>query len=126
VLDQALGGQFPIALQIFNDQAAFSKAKGAPVDWVALQPVYAQLSRISLAKSPPHPGAAMLFLDFMFSKAGQDIIRAGGGIPGRPDVDAEVATLKPNAGGFKAQYIDPDQVYRDTSKWTDLYKKLFM
>jgi ABC-type Fe3+ transport system substrate-binding protein len=126
VLDQVASGQVPIALEVFNDQVEASKAKGAPVDWVALEPVTAQLSRISLTKAPPHPHMAMLFLDFMFSEEGQRVIQAGGGIPARPEVDAMIASLKPAQGGFKAQYTNPDQAFDQTNKWTDLYEQLFV
>jgi len=126
VLDQVVSGQTPMAIEVFNDQVEASKAKGAPVDWEPLQPVTAQLSRISLVKAPPHPHMAMLFLDFMFSKAGQEVIRQGGGIPARPGVDALVPQLKPEKGGFKAQYMDPDQAFEQTTKWSDLYKQKFV
>ncbi|MFI6349471.1 ABC transporter substrate-binding protein [Streptomyces sp. NPDC050560] len=126
VIDQVVSGQQPIALEVFNDQVEVSKAKGAPVDWVPLNPVTAQLSRISLVKQPPHPNAAMLFLDFMFSEAGQKIIQAGGGIPGKPGVDAEVPKLKPEKGGFKAQYMDPDTTFKQTTQWSEIYKQNFV
>jgi ABC-type Fe3+ transport system substrate-binding protein len=126
VLDQVAAGQVPIALEVFNDQVEASKAKGAPVDWVPLEPVTAQLSRISLTKAPPHPHMAMLFLDFMFSDEGQRIIQSGGGIPARSGVDARVAKLKPDQGGFKALYMDPDDAFDQTKKWSDLYDQLFI
>jgi ABC-type Fe3+ transport system substrate-binding protein len=125
VLDQVVSGQFPIALQIFNDQAAYSASKGAPVAWQPLDPVYPQLSRISLAKYAPHPGAAMLFLDFIFSEEGQQIIRAGGGIPARPDVDAALPSLKPGPQTFSANYVNPDVAFKESTRWNDTYKSLF-
>lgn len=126
VIDQVVSGQQPIALEVFNDQVEVSKAKGAPVDWVPLNPVTAQLSRISLVKQPPHPNAAMLFLDFMFSAAGQKVIQAGGGIPAKPGVDAKVAKLKPEKGGFQARYMDPDMTFHQTTEWSKLYKQNFV
>ncbi len=126
VLDQVVSGETPLALNVFNDQVAFSAAKGAPVAWVPLEPAIAQLSRISLMSKPPHPHMAMLFLDFMFSEEGQQIISKGGGIPARPGVEAKVADLKPEAGGFKANYLDPDKAYASTSTWTELYKQEFV
>jgi iron(III) transport system substrate-binding protein len=38
ILDQVIGGEYPMALQIFNHHAAISAEKGAPVDWVRLSP----------------------------------------------------------------------------------------
>lgn len=126
VVDQVISGQQPIALEVFNDQVEVSKAKGAPVDWVPLNPVTAQLSRISLAKESPHPNASMLFLDFLFSEEGQKVIQAGGGIPGRAGIDAAIPTLKPEKGGFQAQYMDPDMAFTQTTAWSQLYKQKFV
>ena len=125
VLDQVVAGQFPIALQVFNDQVDYSKAASAPVDWVPLQPVTGQVSRISLAGKAPHPDAEMLFLDFMFSKEGQQIIRQRGGIPASPQVEALRPGLKPEAGKFTADYIQ-DQAATRLNQWSDLYQRLFV
>src|SRR5262245_28286839 len=38
ILDQVIGGEYPMSLQIFNHHAAISAKKGAPVDWVRLNP----------------------------------------------------------------------------------------
>ncbi len=125
VLDQVVAGQFPLALQVFNDQVEFSKAAGAPVDWVPLQPVTGQVSRISLAARAPHPDAALLFLDFIFSKEGQQIVRERGGIPANPQVEALRPALKPGPGKFTADYIQ-DQAATQLNHWTDVYQRLFV
>ena len=39
ILDQVIGGEYAMSLQIFNHHAAISAKKGAPVDWVRLSPV---------------------------------------------------------------------------------------
>lgn len=126
VLDQVISGQAPIGVQLFNDQVEESKQDGAPVDWSALSPVTAQYSRVSLAKSPPHPHMAMLFIDFMMSEEGQEIIRDGNGIPAHPDIDALTPELKPEQGGFEAEFVDPDEVLKQTNEWADVYQQKFM
>jgi iron(III) transport system substrate-binding protein len=126
VLDQVVAGQFPIALQVFNHQVTGSKADGAPVDWVPLQPVTSQLGRISLAAKAPHPHAAMLFLDFMFSKEGQQLIADHGDIPASPSVPAKIAALKPDGGRFTANYVPADQATTQMSQWNSLYQRLFV
>jgi iron(III) transport system substrate-binding protein len=126
VLDQTVAGQFPIALQVFNHQVAISKASGAPVDWVPLQPVASQLGRISLAAKAPHPHAAMLFLDFMFSREGQQIIADRGDIPASPAVRAKQASLKPDGGRYTASYVPADQASAQMSEWNSIYQRLFV
>ncbi|MEU6134637.1 extracellular solute-binding protein [Nocardioides sp. NPDC047086] len=126
VLDRVVNGQVDLGVQIFNDQVEDAAHDGAPVAWVPLEPVTAQYSRISLLENPPHPHMAMLFLDFMLSKEGQEIIRQGRGIPAHPEVDAVDPKLKPGPGGFEAQFTEPDQVLKQTNEWADLYQEKFM
>ena len=38
VLDQVIAGEYAIALNIFNNHAVISAAKGAPVDWIPMDP----------------------------------------------------------------------------------------
>lgn len=125
VLDQIVAGQFPIAIEVFNDQVEFSKSSGAPVDWQPLQPVCGQLSRISLAKRAPDPNSAMLFLDFVFSKQGQQVIRKRGGIPADPGVNALKPSLKPSASTFRANYIQ-DEAAKKLDSWNKTYQQLFV
>ena len=60
-------------LDIFNHHAALSAAKGAPVDWLRLEPVAAPIQVASLLKAAPHPNAGKLFLEFLTSEEGQRI-----------------------------------------------------
>jgi iron(III) transport system substrate-binding protein len=126
VLDQVIAGQFPMAIQIFNDQVALSASQGAPVAWQALDPVYAPMSRYALAKNSPHPNAAMLFLDFSFSKEGQQVLAKAGSLPSHPDVAPLDPTLKPQGGNFKANVINPDDDYKQSKAWQETFTKLFL
>src|SRR4029077_3162780 len=71
ILDQVIAGEYPMALQIFNHHAAISAEKGAPVDWVRLAPATVTPDLVALTKGSPHPNAALLFVEFMASKEGQ-------------------------------------------------------
>jgi ABC-type sulfate transport system substrate-binding protein len=68
----------------------------------------------------------MLFLDFMFSKEGQQIIADRGDIPASPAVAAKQATLKPDGGKFTASYVPADQASAQMSQWNTLYQRLFI
>ena len=126
MLDRVITGQVPIGVQLFTDPVEDAAAEGAPVDRVPLNPVTAQCARVALAKHPPPPHTAVLFLDFSLSKEGQEVIRGGTGIPAHPEVDAPTPGLKPEEGGFEAQCTDPEQLLRQTSEWADLYEQKFM
>ena len=45
VTDQAIAGEYPVVLQIFNHQPRDQRKKGAPIDWIPMNPAMAILSR---------------------------------------------------------------------------------
>src|SRR4029077_6036797 len=107
VLDQVIAGEYPLALQIFNHHTVISAKKGAPVDWIKMEPVTGTLSVISIHKNAPHPSAAKLLVVFIISKEGQEVFREADYITAHPDVPARVPTLKPKEGGFRVQFFTP-------------------
>ena len=44
--------------------------KGAPVDWVALEPAVISVNTVMAGAKAMHPNAARLFIDFTLSKEG--------------------------------------------------------
>src|SRR6266850_2156144 len=88
VLDQVIAGEYAVALQIFNHHAVISAKKGAPVDWIKMEPATGNLSVISVHKNAPHPNAAKLLVDFIISKEGQEVFREADYISAHPQVPA--------------------------------------
>jgi iron(III) transport system substrate-binding protein len=67
------------------------KEQGAPVEWVTtLDPVTVSLHPIAVAAKAPHPNAAKLFIDFVLSKEGQQLVLAIGRTPSRPGTDTKM------------------------------------
>jgi len=126
VLDQTIAGEFPLALMIFNHHAVISAQQGASVDWVAMEPVPALLNTIGLAKYTPHPHAAMLFLDFVLSEDGQRILQQADYLPSHPGVPAKEPRLKPEQGGFKVNFISPDEMLKNENEWNQIFRRLFL
>jgi iron(III) transport system substrate-binding protein len=50
------------------------KKTGAPIDWTALGPVPGIMIGIGVTSKAPHPNAARLYMDFVLSKEGQEIL----------------------------------------------------
>jgi ABC-type Fe3+ transport system substrate-binding protein len=127
ILDLTIAGEFPIALHIFNHHAYISKTAGAPVDWYAIEPVTATIQTIALAKSTPHPHAAMLLLDFVLSEKGQKVFQQSNYLPAHPKVPAKQADLKPGGGRFsKALYMTPDIQFDKGNEWVDYFQNQFL
>lgn len=127
ILDLVIAGEYPIAIQIFNHHAYISKTAGAPVDWQPLEPVTATNNTVGLAKNAPHPYAAMLFLDFVLSKKGQQVFQKSNYLPAHPEVPALQADLKPGGGRFKkVNYLSPEILYDKSNDWADYFQKEFL
>ncbi len=125
VLDQVIAGEYPLVLQIFNHHAALSAKKGAPSQWVKMEPAMVQMTLVSLPVGSPHPKAGELFLEFMLSKEGQTLFQKADYFPTRSDVSPSMPELAPSTGGFKANFISPDDIARDYEKWAKIYNELF-
>jgi ABC-type Fe3+ transport system substrate-binding protein len=125
ILDQVIYGQYPIALSIFNHHAVLSAQKGAPVEWLKLDPISAPMHSIGLIKNAPHPNAGKLLIDFLTSEEGQKTLADVEYIPAMPSVPAKTPSVKPEGGGFKANVLSPDTITRNLDTWYKLKKELF-
>jgi ABC-type Fe3+ transport system substrate-binding protein len=125
MLNNLIAGEYPLGLQTTNVHAALSKAAGAPVQWVAMEPVAVSTTAGGLTKGGPHPNAGKLFLDFVFSATGETVMRNNGYLPVRPDVPAKWPELTPQGGGFKYNVISPDLIDANYAGWAALEKQIF-
>ena len=101
-----VAGEFPLAL-VHAAEIEKEKQEGAPVDWVrSVDPVVTSATQVGISARAPHPAAARLFVDFLLSKAGQEVIRSRGRVPARTDLGAASAN---DAGGaaLKVHYVSP-------------------
>jgi ABC-type Fe3+ transport system substrate-binding protein len=126
VLDQVIAGEFPVALNIFNHHTVISAQQGAPSDWVPLEPVPALQNTVGLALNAPHPHAALLFLDYLFSEEGQSILQQADYLPANPGVPAKDPRLKPEVGGFKVNFISPEDAMKNENEWNQIFRRLFL
>ena len=125
LLDQVIGGEYPMALQIFNHHAAISAEKGAPVDWVRLSPATVNPALLGLPKNAPHLNAGLLYIEFMLSPEGQQILQKANYLPARPDVPPLTPDLIPEKGGFSATVITPEITSKQMTHWDSVMNQLF-
>ncbi|MFL9926359.1 extracellular solute-binding protein [Herbaspirillum lusitanum] len=125
VLDQAIAGEYPIALSTFSHHSELSAKKGAPIKWLKMDYVVGTVDPAFLIKNGPHPNAARLFLEFLLSSEGQAIFRSADYIPADPAVPASIPGLKPETGHFKAVFLPLSLVDADMPKWINIYNELF-
>jgi len=73
-----------------------AKEKGAPVEWRPLEPVVTNVGSSGLSPKAPNPHAALLFLDFLHSKEGQQLMMKGGLWSPREDIGTVDQKFKKN------------------------------
>ena len=121
VSDLVAAGECPIAINNYGNQVARAQKKGAPTDFVAINPVVTIVAPAVVSKNAPHPNAAKLYANWITSKEGQEfIVKNGGRIPVRVDVDPDPPRL---TKGLKLQVAkrmegkelkDAQALYRQT------------
>jgi iron(III) transport system substrate-binding protein len=112
-------GEVPVCLSCYNSNIISLKRKGAPVDFVPVQPVAARPQGIAVAKAAPHPAAAVLFADFVLSPEGQKLYESMGRVPASTKVKSEL-------NDFPFTMMDPDIVLKEEDKWQKVWDQLFM
>jgi len=70
-------------------------SRGAPIEWLPLEPAVTQVNPVMLASKAPHPDAARLFYDFVLSKEGQEMLRGFQRIPVRKRCRTRSAAAAP-------------------------------
>ena len=127
VLDRVIAGDFPIGLMIFNHHVEISKAKGAPVEWIRMEPLVSASSQLGLIKGGPNPNAGKLLIDWLLSQEGQEVLASTSYLPARPGVDAKVPTLLPTGPQpFETTFMAPDITAAHLQDWIKLQKADFM
>ena len=93
-------GEIPVGLTVYNSNAESLKRRGAPIDWLPVEPVVGRPQGIAVARNAPHPHAALLFVDFVLSPEGQELLNSMGRVP----VSTKVKT---DLNRFPYTMVDP-------------------
>jgi iron(III) transport system substrate-binding protein len=81
-----VAGERPLGIVLSGHTVLDLKSKGAPIDWVALDPYFSHSNQIMLARHAPHPYAAALFIDWSLSEEGQTKITTFGRVVARKGI----------------------------------------
>jgi len=116
-------GEVPLSPTIFDADVMVTKQKGAPIDWRPLEPVVTTVGYSALSSKAPHPHAALLFLDYVHSKEGQQLMMKGGLWSPREDTGTREQK-------FKKLYLDEkyalEELENKFSQWEKLMRQLFV
>jgi iron(III) transport system substrate-binding protein len=114
-------GESPLGFA-YNFRAEDMKKGGAPIDWVdTFDPIVTSVTAIGVSAKPSNPNTAKLFVDFILSKRGQEIIRDLGRTPSRGDI--KPLAPKMDQTKLKLQLVPPE-VYLHYDQYARDYRKL--
>jgi iron(III) transport system substrate-binding protein len=119
VANMVISGELWLSPTIYSSHVANSREQGAPIAWRAISGVYSTTGGVGLAARAPHPHAALLFIDFVLSREGQEVYRKLGYASGRIDM--------PYSGKPETVYYfadDPDYMSK-YEVWNKLGQDIF-
>ena len=116
------GGEFKVAPELYAYQVTrMKREKGCSIDFRYPDPTPASITPVAVAKNPPHPFAAALFVDFLLSAEGQNIFAAVGRIPARRGIKAQYPDISNiEERGIKLLLMTPEE----EGKWQEKSFKL--
>ena len=115
-------GEVSIGIALYNQVVEEMKTKGGAVEWVSIEPLIPQIHPLSVAAQAPHPNAARLFIDFMLSREGQEMLAGFSRIPSRSDVDPLIPRLKKGLSIMPFDFSIVD----DYDRYIKLYRELLL
>jgi ABC-type Fe3+ transport system substrate-binding protein len=85
----AVAGEFPLVIDAFPEEVMQMKDARAPVDFVFSEPFVPVKTptTISISSGAPHPHGAALFVDFLLSEPGQELLASQGRWVSRKDAN---------------------------------------
>lgn len=121
IIVQLLGaGEMPLGIGLAHLFELYSR-KGAPIDWLPLEPAVVRVIPMMLGAKARHPNGARLLYDFLLGVEGQQIIKAYN----RPTVRRDVLPDPPRLiQGYKRITMYPD-LYRNLDETQKLYDEMF-
>lgn len=116
-------GEVPLSPTIFDADVTVAKQKNAPIQWRPLDPVVTTVGYSGLSSKASHPHAALLFLDYLHGKEGQQLMMKGGLWSPR----ADTGSLDQK---FEKLYLDSkyslDELEKKLVEWENLMRQLFV
>jgi iron(III) transport system substrate-binding protein len=110
-------GEVPFAITMHFNIAQSAKKAGAPVDWIALEPVIARANGIGVMRKAPNPRGARLLYEFFISDEGQRLLAERDYVP----VSTAIASPLKDA---RLRIIEPGPALDQTEKWSKLFNDI--
>ena len=116
-------GKIPVTPTISQSNIIRAKRQGAPVDWRPMEPVMAAVGHSAMFRRLPHPHAALLFLDYLHSKEGQQVAMKEGVSSPRNDLTSQETKFKKTY--LESKYSN-EELETKIGEWDAILRKLFL
>jgi iron(III) transport system substrate-binding protein len=115
-------GEVPLGWA-YNFRVERMKTEGAPIEWVpSFNPIVTTINGVGLSAKASAPNAGKLFIDFILSKKGQEMIREMRRIPSRSDVKPLAAKMDQSKLRLK---LVPGEVMANIDRYAEEFRKIF-
>jgi len=114
-----VAGDVPLALTMYQYIVEGAKRKGAPVDWIVLEPAIGRMSGAGIARHAAHPNAALLFYEFMLSREAQQVLLSRDYVP-------TLASLPSPLAQRRFKLIDPAAAMDQHDKWQKSFEDVIV
>jgi iron(III) transport system substrate-binding protein len=102
-------GEIPFALTVYSYKPPQLKDRGAPIDWITIPPVIAQMHAVAVSAKATHPFAAALLFDFFLGE-GQELLAKKHFTPSSTKVPSPFANVP-------LKFIDPAENLDKQQQW---------
>ena len=120
IVQLLVAGEMPLGIGLAHLFELFSR-KGAPIEWLPLEPAVVRVIPMMLASKARHPNAAKLLYDFLLGIDGQQIIKSFN----RPTVRRDVLPDPPRLiQGYKRVTMYPE-LYRNLDETQKVFNEMF-
>jgi len=123
LINLVVSGEIPLSPTIFDANVTLAKQKGAPVEWRPLEPVVTTVGSAALLAKAANPHTALLFIDFLLSKEGQQLILKGGLWSPREDMGSLEQKFTKN---YLDEKYSSEEMEAKIGQWEGLLQQLFI
>jgi iron(III) transport system substrate-binding protein len=114
-----VSGEIPLALTVYNYKPTQLKEKGAPIDYLVLQPAVASLHSVAVHSKAPHPHAAALLYDYFLGPEGQELLAQRKFVPSSKSAPSPF-------GDMPIKGIDGGEALDKQAAWLKRFEDVFI
>ncbi len=122
LVELLIAQEFQVAVNVYGSVVEVQKKKGAPVEWVPVEPVVRHVIGMMLASHAKNPNSAKLFIDYALSREAQILTAMSGRLPCRSDVPPDPPRL---TEGLKFHMVPEKHISENNTQVAEDFVNIF-